>query len=277
VLCLHVPCGVVSGQCAKGIARSGEQPSRLLQTIEPIIAVSESFCGFGRFLVILPLYGIETVPHHPPPGDRPLIGVIMATLLEAEPFIEALGMEKVRERLLTVYRRGETILIISGIGKVNAAVATTFCCSVFDPEWILNLGAAGATKPSHRLGEIYHITKVVEYDRPLLRSDGPHIHTPEVFPGFREATLATQDKAVIKADPRRQVSSVADLVDMEGSAVVQAGRRFGTRCLLFKFVSDTPDLPSGHGDIVGCIRQYGKPFCDFIAASVMPILSRNHG
>lgn len=205
---------------------------------------------------------------------HPLIGIIMATHLEAEPFIGVLGLKEIERQPVAVYGHGEIVLMICGIGKVNAAVATTFCCSVFHPDRILNLGAAGATGPSHPLGEIYHITKAVEYDRPLLHMDAPHIHTPEVLAGFSEATLATQDRAVIGDDHRREVSSVAELVDMEGSAIIQAGRKFQTGCLLFKFVSDTPDQPFGHGDIVECIKQYRTPFCDFIIKSVIPILKQ---
>ena len=209
--------------------------------------------------------------------EQPVVGVIMATLLEAEPFIEALGMKKVQEGPLVVYRQEGIVLVISGIGKVNAAVATAACCTLFHPHHLLNLGAAGATGPSHPMGEICHITKVIEYDRPLLRGNGPHVHTPEVLPGFREATLATQDRAVIDAGHRREVSAVAELVDMEGSAVVQAGHRLGTPCVLFKFVSDTPELPSGYGDIVECIKKHRTPFCYFILDSVMPILGGGQG
>jgi adenosylhomocysteine nucleosidase len=209
--------------------------------------------------------------------EQPVVGVIMATLLEAESFIEALCMEKVQEGPLAAYRQEGIVLVISGIGKVNAAVATAACCTLFRPHRLLNLGAAGATGPSHSMGEICHITKVIEYDRPLLRGNGPHVHTPEVLPGFREATLATQDRAVIDAGHRREVSAVAELVDMEGSAVVQAGHRLGTPCVLFKFVSDTPELPSGYGDIVECIKKYRTPFCHFILDSVMPILGGGQG
>ncbi|OPY75068.1 MAG: 5'-methylthioadenosine/S-adenosylhomocysteine nucleosidase [Syntrophorhabdus sp. PtaU1.Bin153] len=206
---------------------------------------------------------------------HPLIGIIMATHLEAEPFIEALGLTKLEGQPVGVYKHGKIILMICGIGKVNAAVATTLCCSLFRPDRILNLGAAGATGPSHPIGEIYHITKVVEYDRPLLHMDAPHIHTPDVLTGFSKATLATQDRAVIGDDHRREVSSVAELVDMEGSAVIQAARKFRIGCLLFKFVSDTPDQPFGHGDIVHCIKQHRTPFCDFIVNSVIPILKQH--
>lgn len=198
----------------------------------------------------------------------------MATNLEAEPFTKAFGMTKVEEKPVAVFRQGHIILMICGIGKVNAAVATTFCCSAFHPQYILNLGAAGATQPSHGLGEIYHITKVIEYDRPHLRTGRSYIHIPAMLHGFKGATLATQDRAVIDADHRRQVASVAELVDMEGSAVVQAGRRFETPCLLYKFVSDTPDQPFGEGDIIDCIRRYSIPFCDFVLGSVIPALSQ---
>ncbi len=209
--------------------------------------------------------------------ERPIVGVIMATLLEAEPFIEALGMEKVQVGPLVAYRQEGVVLVVSGIGKVNAAVATAACCTLFRPHRLLNLGAAGATGPSHPMGEICHITKVIEYDRPHFRGHGPHVHKPEVLPGFREATLATQDRAVLEAGHRREVSAAAELVDMEGSAVVQTGHRLGIGCVLFKFVSDTPELPSGHGDIVECIKQYRIPFCRFVLDWVMPILREDQG
>jgi adenosylhomocysteine nucleosidase len=202
---------------------------------------------------------------------HPLIGIVMATLLEAAPFLNTLELREVRGRPLRLYRRDDTVLVISGIGKANAAMATTYCCSLFRPQWILNLGAAGATGASFKLGDVSHIVKVVELDRPLLRTDEPRVHTPNVLRGFREAILATQDRAVIRGAHRRQISAVADLVDMEGAAVVQTCRMFGTRCILFKFISDTPGRLR-HNDIIVQIRNHREAFCEFVFDSVIPVL-----
>jgi len=201
----------------------------------------------------------------------PLIGLIMATRVEAAPFIEALGLEASGETGLPAYKGDEIVLVISGMGKANAAMAAAYCCFTFHPQWIVNLGAAGSTKASHRLGDAFHVTKVVEWDRPLLSSEGPHLHFPHVLRGFREAVLATQDRPVIDRRAREVIAPWADLVDMEGAAVVQAARKLATPCVLFKFVSDTPDHEK-EADVIAHIREFGAAFCRFVTDSVFPAL-----
>jgi len=203
----------------------------------------------------------------------PLIGLIIATRMEATPFIGALGLEAQGETSLPVYLGNGIVLVISGIGKANAAIAATYCCTQFHPEWIVNLGAAGSTKASHLLGDTFQVTKVVEWDRPLMTSKGPHVHYPRTMRGFREAVLATQDRPVIERSERKAIEPHADLVDMEGAAVVQAARKLAVPCALFKFVSDTPDHEN-ESDIVAHIRDLGVPFCCFVVDSVLPALRR---
>jgi adenosylhomocysteine nucleosidase len=201
-----------------------------------------------------------------------LAGIIMATGLEAGPFIKAFRMREIEDRPFMVYGCDEMILVISGIGKANASMATAYICTRFDPEWIMNLGAAGATKASRELGDIYHIEKVVEPDRPHPASGTPYVQTPDVLPDFQKAVLATQDKPVERPEDFQYVAPLADLVDMEGASVVQVGRRFEKRCLLFKFVSDTP-VHAGKGElIIEHIRDYSAPFCEFISGSVIPVI-----
>jgi adenosylhomocysteine nucleosidase len=203
----------------------------------------------------------------------PLAGIIMATRLEAGPFIKTFNMKEVEAQPFLVYNScDEMILAISGMGKANAAMATAYICSRFDPEWILNLGAAGATQESRELGDIYHIEKVIEPDRPHLGSNRPYVQIPVVLPGFQKAVLATQDKAVEELETFRQIAAFADLVDMEGASIVQAGRKFGKRCLLFKFVSDTPVHAGKQEIIIDYIRHYSDTFCEFISDSVIPFL-----
>lgn len=203
-------------------------------------------------------------------SKSPVIVIVMATMIEAEPFIEALGVQKIEDKPFQLYQRDDMILIISGIGKANAAMATALCCQRFEPDWICNVGAAGATGASCPLGAIYHVRQVTEYDRPLFQSNSPRIYTADMLRGFQTATLATQDKPVITDTDRQKMSSCADLVDMEAAAVAQACKRFHTRCLLFKFVSDTPEHPED--DIAKQIKNYGAEFCQFFVNSVLPLL-----
>jgi adenosylhomocysteine nucleosidase len=198
----------------------------------------------------------------------PLISIVMATMIEAKPFVMGMSLKEYGGKPFPVFRNDNIRLVISGIGKANAAMASAYCCREFNPSCICNLGAAGAVGFSHPLGEIFHITKIFEHDRPKLRSDKPMVYKPHVLDGFQNATLSTGDRAITDPEERMEISRFADLVDMEGAAVVQACRIFETKCYLFKFVSDTPEH-TNDDDIIKHIRTYRGSFYDFFLKSVL--------
>lgn len=198
--------------------------------------------------------------------------IVMATMLEAKPFVLGMSLKQIQKKPFPLFQNDNILLIISGIGKANAAMATAYSCYKFNPACICNLGAAGATDFSHPLGEIFHINKIIEYDRPELTTERPCIHKPDILNGFQTAKLSTSDMAVLDPDERREISINADLIDMEGASVAQACRKFNTKCFIFKFVSDTPDHARNE-DIVGNIRLHRTRFYEFFIRFVMPVLS----
>ena len=198
--------------------------------------------------------------------------IVMATMLEAKPFVLGMSLKQGQKKPFPLFHNDNILLIISGIGKANAAMATVYSCYKFNPACICNLGAAGATDFSHPLGEIFHINKIIEYDRPELTTGRPCIHKPDILNGFQTAKLSTSDMAVLDPDERKEISINADLIDMEGASVAQACRKFNTKCFIFKFVSDTPDHARDE-DIVGNIRLHRTRFYEFFIRSVMPVLS----
>ena len=199
--------------------------------------------------------------------------IVMATLLEAKPFVLGMSLKQRRKKPFAVFQNDHILLIISGVGKANAAMATGYVCDKYHPVWICNLGAAGATDVSHPRGEIFHINKIVEYDRHELTTRKPCIHNPDVLNGFQTATLSTSDMAVLAVDERKKISMNADLIDMEGASVAQACRTFNTKCFIFKFVSDTPDHARSE-DIVENIRWHRSFFYEFFMRSVLPVLHK---
>jgi len=202
-------------------------------------------------------------------------GIIIATPMEAEPFIKCLGMKDTGAQPFPVYMGKDSAIIISGIGKTNAALATAYACMKHDPACILNLGSAGAVRDSEETGRIFNIEKTVEPDRIHIRTNTPFTQYPDILEGFDKAVLSTQDKAVDDHEAFREISAFADLVDMEGASVVQASKRFHKKCLLFKFVSDTP-AHAGRGNIIlDNIKRLRWPFGDFIIDSVIPIISNS--
>ncbi|MCP4681524.1 MAG: 5'-methylthioadenosine/S-adenosylhomocysteine nucleosidase [Desulfobacterales bacterium] len=200
-----------------------------------------------------------------------LILLVMATMAEAKPFVLGMSLKESEQRPFKIFRNDNLILVISNVGKANAAMATAYCCQKFAPSCIFNLGASGASGSSHPLGGIFHITRIFEYDRPELLSNKLTVHEPDVLDGFQTATLSTSDMAILEPEKRRKVSKYADLMDMEGASVVQASRLFNTKCYLFKFVSDSIEH-SESDDIIKNIRLYRTPFSEFFLRSVMPAI-----
>lgn len=198
----------------------------------------------------------------------PLTAIVMATMIEAKPFVTGMSMQQIEKKPIVIFRKDNIILAISGIGKTNAAIATTYCCQRFNPAAICNLGAAGAADLTHRLGDVFHIIKIIEHDRPELTSEKPTIHQPDILDGFLTATLSTSDRAILDPGERRLISENADLMDMEGASVAHACRIFETKCYIFKFVSDTPEHTEDN-DIIQNIRLYRTPFYQFFNRSII--------
>jgi len=195
----------------------------------------------------------------------------MATLLEAKPFIGGLSLTRLEQKPFPVYRNNNHILIISGIGKATAAMACAYACLKFVPSCILNLGAAGATGNRHAIGEPLHVKKAFDYDRPQFKSKSPYKHTPDIFEGFSYSTIATFDRPILDPAERQKLAKKAGLIDMESASIIQACRKFKTKCYIFKFVSDTPEHTRDN-DIVENIRKYRNPFFSFFRESVLPLL-----
>jgi len=197
--------------------------------------------------------------------------MVMATLMEAKPFVTDIPLEKTEEYPFPVFSNEKIILIISGIGKANAAMATFFLCQAYSPKIILNMGAAGAAKDGFSPGDIFHIKHIVEYDRPDFKTGHPHRYKPFVLDGFRLADIATQDKPVIHPEHRKNVSELAGLVDMEAASVAHACGKFDIPSTFFKYVTDTPDHHEEE-NIIKYIKMFRKPFSRFVITSVLPKL-----
>jgi adenosylhomocysteine nucleosidase len=186
----------------------------------------------------------------------PLTAVIMATMVEAKPFVAGMSLEPVNKKPFLVFKKKKIILVICGIGKANAAMATAYCCTKFKPDTVFNIGAAGALTKAKNRGEIYHINKIIEHDRLDFKTDKPFIHNSSMMKGFKCAILSTSDNAAISIKQRKKISTHGgELVDMEGASIVQTCKKFKTPCYLFKYVSDTLEDVEEQS-IIDNIRKY---------------------
>lgn len=166
------------------------------------------------------------------------------------------NMEGVRERKLCGRRvvegtlRGESAaVIVSGIGKSNAAAATQLAICVFGTDEILNLGLCGGVEPGMAVGDIYEVSQAVQYDFDIAKLNGTSVgvlnerktpYIPLATTGrFPAKTLATGDRFNDEVDDLPLLKALgAGLRDMEGAAIAHVCETAGVVCRSLKCVSD---------------------------------------
>ena len=141
-----------------------------------------------------------------------------------------------------------TLVVVSGVGKANAAAATQFAIQSGADE-IRNVGVCGGFEPQMRIGDLYEVDRAVQYDFDLAQLNGTEAgtlneratpHIPLATDGAHPAkTLATgdhfnDDTADLPLLERLGVG----LRDMEGAAIAQVCERAGVPCRSLKCVTN---------------------------------------
>ncbi|MEZ0580573.1 nucleosidase [Nocardioides sp. MH1] len=134
-------------------------------------------------------------------------------------------------------------VLVTGIGKTAAAFAVARALASYDDLAgleLVNIGTAGALHDHH--AGLHEPGVVLNHDinADAIRALG---YDPEerLRCGAGETVLATGDVFVTDPVVRARLAERADLVDMEGYAVVYAARQFGVPVRLVKHVSDNAD------------------------------------
>ena len=132
----------------------------------------------------------------------------------------------------------ELPVLVTGAGKVNAAVAVATILGEFSPSALISLGTAGALRAG--LSGTNVISRVTQHDlddAELFELTGLHFGAPIEF-GGAGPTLTTGDDFVSDATTRNRLAQQADLVDMEGYAIAHAAAVAGVPLTIVKQVSD---------------------------------------
>lgn len=156
-------------------------------------------------------------------ADRPLL--VVALPEEADAFDAALP------------------ILVTGPGKVNAAVAVTTTLAAVRPASVINIGTAGGLRDGLR--GVHDVATVLQHDfdsdaiRSLVNRDyGVPIELESAATG---SVLATGDRFIADSAAREALARRAHLVDMEGYAVAWAARCAAVPVRLVKLVSDDAD------------------------------------
>ncbi|NMA05718.1 MAG: 5'-methylthioadenosine/S-adenosylhomocysteine nucleosidase [Acholeplasmataceae bacterium] len=150
----------------------------------------------------------------------------------------------------------KVVLVVTGVGKVNAASAVSVLLSKYDFSQIINIGIAGATKP-YSVGDKvvirdasyadfdvtagnfgYEFGQVPNMPNPFL-SDYDLIKKCTFALGAYEDSLYTQDKFVTKKDIKNP-----GVYDMEGAAIYQVAHMYQVKVISIKLISDIINSPT---------------------------------
>ncbi|HVM09217.1 MAG TPA: nucleosidase [Acidimicrobiales bacterium] len=134
---------------------------------------------------------------------------------------------------------GAVDVVLTGPGKVSAALAVTEAIVRLAPAVVVNVGTAGALRPG--LSGTLRVGTVIEHDfdhAGLTALLGVELPGPIQLTDESDLVLATGDSFVQGGPLRDALAERADLVDMEGYAVARACSAAGVSCEMWKVVSD---------------------------------------
>ncbi|MEI8138288.1 MAG: UbiA-like polyprenyltransferase [bacterium] len=185
-----------------------------------------------------------------------MIAILLATISEAQPLLELLMAEKRLDQPFATYsfqaagRRPGGLIIIAGIGPKDAAAATDYAITARGATRILNVGICGALTHAVDPGHMCHITEIVEGDVLLKDPTAPSLPLPteSLWRSLPSARLVSVSEPVFGGEGRAILAAHADMVDMEGYAIVQTCQQKGIPFQLLKVVSDRAD-DTGHEEL----------------------------
>ena len=174
-----------------------------------------------------------------------MIGILFATQMEAEPFLD----------------RGEpegVVTVICGMGLEAARVATEELIEKHEISLVINAGVCGALINRVERGAVYRVSMV----------STEHLKAGvNVGIGVGLKRLVSVDEPVFEPKRRKELSKYGELVDMEGYAVARVCEAHSIPCILIKGVTDFGD-GSGKADI----RTHIAPVSETVAEAVAGIV-----
>ena len=193
---------------------------------------------------------------------NPRIGIIVPTLMEQK----------------CLPRRGEKTAyqVISGMGKVNAALATARAIMYEECDVVLLVGFCGGLE-GFNIGDVVHPAMLVEADfdaGALEPSRSEKIERAHFMPG-RDATFLTMDR-FLKTVDGFSMWSPRSIVEMEAWGAAQACQRFGAQFESIRVVSDIVGS-NNEGDFLDACKKLGPILSEAVDESIKNIRRWHNG
>ena len=196
-----------------------------------------------------------------------MIGIIGAMEIELEEIKKHLTNKHEITKGIRTYTLGQienknVVLVLAGIGKVNAAVTTSKLLEDFDISHLINIGVAGGQKGvKHK--DLVISTEVLYHDVDVT-SFGSYVHgqMPGMDPtyiadqdllntlkqvltksdiSYKYGKIASGDSFVISKETIKEVNALYDdiyAIEMEAGAIAQVATIYQTPFIIIRSISD---------------------------------------
>lgn len=154
----------------------------------------------------------------------------------------------------------EVITALSGIGKVNSAVATALLIQKFNPDYIINTGSAGGLVPNLSIGDVAIADRLIYHDVDVTAFGYQPGQVPKMPPHYEPDDFLVKSLSTSKLEGNVTVGSIlsgdsfiandtkksdiakhfpeALVVDMESCSIAQTCYRFNKSFAIVRSVSD---------------------------------------
>lgn len=206
------------------------------------------------------------------------IGVIFAMNKELELFAAAVSnftKEKGKNHIFYhgILENCELFAVVSGIGKVNAALCTADLIETFAPDFILNIGISGGLCDKLHIGEYIIGSDIVYHD---VWCGEPNAYGQiQEFPAqyhsaaelccklfdYQQGLICCGDKFITQSDELASISRhfpTALAVDMESAAIAQTCHIYNKPLLCLRQISDIPGHPFSEQQYSGFWKNAAK-------------------
>lgn len=163
----------------------------------------------------------------------PSLLFVVALAAEARPLLTHYGLKRISDEGFTIYASESTYLVVSGMGKINAAAATAHALSrIPQIACTVNIGIGGSDNP---LGTLFRANCITN-GNPSKRQS---LYPPQIFkqnlPGI----------SVSSVDQANTAYKSSEVFDMEAHAFCTTARRYLSAELVqsLKVISDNPQTP----------------------------------
>ena len=220
-----------------------------------------------------------------------MIGFVVALYSEAETLLNTLDNVQefnIADKKAYYFKicNHQAVLIISGIGKVSAALSTQLLIDKYNPDFIVNFGTCGGMDNKVEILKYYAVEKCCQFDFDLRELDGVPLGYIQEYKSvyfypsllglefLQKADLASADRFT---NDENDISSIVNQVkcslrDMEGGAIGQVCTSNNIPLVMIKGVTDVYGSGTAQEQFYKNLKQVGAGFPSIILKAVESVI-----